>query len=165
MVTFVKKINIKDVVYRVAEAWDDIPSSTITKSWNMLLGNASPTTPASESQNESSDKADTCHALLQQLDSNLTSGEISEWISSDADDPGHQVLSDEDIVREVLQPQHDEVIADLDNEEDQQEENTTVVTHGKAAEMYGVVSESKLFCNGHTYICEVWSAILFAICN
>ena len=37
MIEFVKKINIKDVIYLVADAWDDIPSLTITKSWNKVL--------------------------------------------------------------------------------------------------------------------------------
>ena len=33
----IKSINIKDVVYMSAAAWDDIPAVTLTKSWNKLL--------------------------------------------------------------------------------------------------------------------------------
>ena len=48
---------------------------------------------ASGAVNESS--SHTCDALL---DSNLTVEEIDEWISTDVDAPGHQILSDEDTV-------------------------------------------------------------------
>ena len=51
---------------------------------------------ASGAGNESS--SGTCDALLQQVHSNLTVEEIDEWISTDVDDPGHQILSDEDTV-------------------------------------------------------------------
>ena len=58
---------------RVADTYDDIPSSTLTKSWNMVLGSASHSAllqtetedsieSASGAVNESS--SDTCDALL-----------------------------------------------------------------------------------------------------
>ena len=37
MITFVKKINVKDAIYMTAVAWDDIPSFTLSKSWLKLL--------------------------------------------------------------------------------------------------------------------------------
>jgi len=37
MVEFAKSVNLKDVVYMVASAWEDIPASTFKKSWNKLL--------------------------------------------------------------------------------------------------------------------------------
>ena len=91
--------------YMVADAWDDIPSLTITKSWIKVLHSSH----LSESEveisgdsagsSESTDEIDSCSTLLQQLDNNLT----DEWISADGEDPGHQVFSDEDIIREVTQ--------------------------------------------------------------
>ena len=33
----IKGINMKDVVYMSAAAWDDIPSLNLTRSWNKLL--------------------------------------------------------------------------------------------------------------------------------
>ena len=38
IVDCVKKINIKDMVYTIATAWDDIPALTRVKSWHNLLG-------------------------------------------------------------------------------------------------------------------------------
>ena len=37
IIQFVKQINMKDVVYMTAAAWDDIPPLTIARSWNKLL--------------------------------------------------------------------------------------------------------------------------------
>ena len=34
IVEFVKQINMKDVVYMIAGAWEDISSSTLRKSWD-----------------------------------------------------------------------------------------------------------------------------------
>ena len=37
VIQFVKQVNIKDVVYMSATAWDDLLLLTLTKSWNKLL--------------------------------------------------------------------------------------------------------------------------------
>ncbi len=37
MFAALKGINMKHVVYMSAEAWDDVPSTTLLKSWNKLL--------------------------------------------------------------------------------------------------------------------------------
>ena len=34
---FWKKLNIKDVMFMVAKAWNDVPDTTIQASWNKLL--------------------------------------------------------------------------------------------------------------------------------
>ena len=44
---FCKKINIKDVVYMSAAAWDDIPPETPTRSWCKLLQTDNGTTALS----------------------------------------------------------------------------------------------------------------------
>ena len=37
IIEFVKKINMKDIVYMIAAAWDDISPLTLTKSWKKTL--------------------------------------------------------------------------------------------------------------------------------
>ena len=37
VVEFWKKLNIKDAMFMIAKAWNDIPESTIQTSWNKLL--------------------------------------------------------------------------------------------------------------------------------
>lgn len=49
----VKDIKIKDVVYMCADAWDNIPAETLTRSWNKLL--ASEKTTDSDKQPEGTD--------------------------------------------------------------------------------------------------------------
>ena len=45
IVQFVKQINMKDVVYMAAAVWEDIPTLTLTKSWNKLLNTPGSTSP------------------------------------------------------------------------------------------------------------------------
>ena len=91
MVTFVKSVNIKDVVYMVGDAWEDVPSSILCKSWFKLLNNNTPSSVNDPcSTNQSSDEP-SCEDLLQQLDSSLTSEDIANWMAIDHDDPGYQL--------------------------------------------------------------------------
>ena len=86
---FVKSINIKDVVYVSAAAWDDIPASTLMKSWNNLLrfqpqsspsddqssSSAAPNNASTEDRSVSlstPDEQTTCELLAEQLNANLT---------------------------------------------------------------------------------------------
>lgn len=57
IIEFVKQINMKDVVYMTAVAWEDIPPLTLTKSWNKLLRTWS-TVKQSTSTSERSASAD-----------------------------------------------------------------------------------------------------------
>lgn len=57
MVTFVKTINIKDVIFMVADAWEDIPPTTLCKSWNKILNSVS--APLSVNEKDSSDDSST----------------------------------------------------------------------------------------------------------
>ena len=40
IIEFVKSINMKDVVYMTAAAWEDISSLTVQNFWNKLLSSA-----------------------------------------------------------------------------------------------------------------------------
>ena len=96
IIQFVKQINMKDVVYMTAAAWQDIPSLTLTKSWNKLLRTA-------EVSVDSGDGSDEVLQLAQQLDSNLETEDVNTWINVDSGDKGYELLSDEDIVKQVTQ--------------------------------------------------------------
>ena len=81
MIEFVKSINS---VFMTAIAWDDLPSSTLTRSWNKLL----PTVDSTHEQSSSDDSnpAVDCEDLACQLDSGLQEEDIREWIDGDSDD-------------------------------------------------------------------------------
>ena len=110
IIQFVKQINMKDVVYMTAAAWEDIPSLTLTKSWNKLLRTA-------EVPVDSGDGSDEVLQLAQQLDSNLETEDVNTWINVDSGDKGYELLSDEDIVKQVTQTNDKE-----DTEEDDGDE-------------------------------------------
>lgn len=138
MVTFVKTINIKDVIYMIADAWENVLSTTLCKSWFKILGsnntpeNDTPesTTP-SESQPDSSDQTESCESLMQQLDSTLTSEDIADWLAVDSSDPGYQFSTDEEIIQQVSQCKHP------DKEEEDEDDTVPLnsVTSREAADM------------------------------
>ena len=137
---FVKSINIKDVVYMSAAAWDDIPASTITKSWNKLLVD-----PSSQCDDQSSTSTDdqshsasaspedqsaslslpgdqtSCEQLAEQLNANFTvddgSIDINAWLNEDSSDPGYQLYSDEEIIEQVTAPVQIDVLPEDDDDE------------------------------------------------
>ena len=103
IIEFCKKINIKDVVYMAAAAWDDVLALTLAKSWRTLMQMGDCTTASSSTdhvEDQISDQSD-CEMLLHQLDSNLQDEDISNWVNGDADDQGYQLLSDEEIIQQV----------------------------------------------------------------
>ena len=128
----IKGINMKDVVYMSASAWDDIPAVTLTRSWNKLL--VSDKTAASNKETEDADSEEqSVESLAKELDHNLSDQEINEWLNEDANDPGYQIFTDEEIVQQVVGPSAEEV-ADLDDDADQDEPDATI-SSGQAADM------------------------------
>lgn len=146
IIEFVKKINMKDVVYMSAAAWEDIPASTLLRSWNKLLRNpsihASSTSEEGESQSNteqsqgtseptatSSDDSGSCESLVRQLDKNLTDEDVTSWLYEDSADPGYQLLSDEDIIDQVTSDQQ------IEESDDDVSEPEDVPTSGEVAVM------------------------------
>ena len=115
----VKQIDMKKVVYMSASAWNDITSSTISNSWHQLLR-------AGSSQDQSTidphEEQISCDSLAVQLDSNLTSEDIDTWLGEDANDPGYQLLTDDEIVQAVT-----EQASDTESDEDEEGEDTVTM--------------------------------------
>ena len=98
---------MKDLVYMTAAAWDDVSSLTVQKFWNKLLSSAKVAHPSSI---ESAENDDEVVELAQQLDSNLETEDVNGWMAVDNNDMGYQLLSDEDIIKEVTQSEEVEDI-------------------------------------------------------
>ena len=130
MIDFVKKINVKDAIYMTADAWDDIPSLTLSKSWLKLLGTGHRITETSDDNAEEQ----TCEELAKQLDNNLSDSDISDWIGADNCDPGYQVLTDQDIVEQVTRT---DTQPSTENDPDSESEDSScdIPTNGEAMEM------------------------------
>lgn len=84
-ITFVKKLNVKDATYLSADAWGDISSLTLSKSWLKVLGTSHDIREVSDDRAQDR----TCEKLAQQIDSNLSNDDITDWIGADGDDPGY----------------------------------------------------------------------------
>lgn len=104
MIAKLKRINVKDVAYWVARAWDDVRASTIAKSWKKLLGDDE------SMETESTDETEETILPLVQLipgceDTSLQ--EIESWMKDD-----DQYETEEEIV--ALVNCHDNEIEDQD---------------------------------------------------
>ena len=133
MIDFVKSISIKDVVYMSAAAWDDIPVLTLAKSWQKLLGGAGQVHDTDEMTSSSEDQSDelTCEELIHRVDCSLSDDNIEKWISGDANNPGYQLLTEEEIVQ---QARNGPASAE-DDESDEDPDEPNIVSNGEAAEM------------------------------
>ena len=120
---FCKKINIKDVIYMSAAAWDISPV-TLTWSWRQKLGQIDGDTTALSTDHELDDTSvsSSCEALLRELDSNLDDSDISNWLNADADDQGYQLLSDSEIIQQVTSQQQEEPPLEDETPEDEVED-------------------------------------------
>ncbi len=97
--TILKAITIKDAVYWIAEAWEEASSDSLRKAWRKLLH---------ESVSEDVSTEDTCpdSSIAETIETagslgSETQEAIAEWMDADIDEPGHQVLDDDEIVAEM----------------------------------------------------------------
>ena len=130
MVEFVKTVTLKDVVHMTALAWENVPATTLTKSWFKLLGSRSLSSADSTPSIEDSQEP-TCEQLLHQVDATLSNDDVSEWLHFDSDDPGYQLLSDADIIQQVTQEEAD----NEDSDEDDSSPTESIPTNGQVCDM------------------------------
>ena len=108
IVDFIKSLTIKDAVYMSAAAWDSVTQSSIAKCWRKL--NLGPEEEAPEGAGDGgTDAASTASSettsdpelteLVRQLPHGqaCTDEEIQEWVDCDRDDPGWEMLNDDEI--------------------------------------------------------------------
>ncbi len=79
-----------------------------------------PTTEQSTSTTESGEDSDDMLSLAQQLDSNFQAEDVETWLNADRNDQGYELLSDEDIVKQVTEGDDPEVTED-ENDDDSEE--------------------------------------------
>ena len=77
---------------------------TLTKSWNKLLRfDTNEQSPSTVEPAESDSTNAEVMELAHQLDSNLEDEDVHDWLKFDSIDKGHQLLSDDDIVKQIIQ--------------------------------------------------------------
>ena len=129
MIEFLKSINIIDVVYMSAAAWEDISTLTLAKSWHKLLGGQNGTEDeTSPCEDQSSEP--TCEELIRQVDNNLSDEDIEQWLGGDVNNPGYQLLSKEEIIQQVRNE-----VAPAEDESNEDPDKPNIPSNGEAAEM------------------------------
>ena len=100
---FLKAINMKHVIEKVAVSWDEISADTIRKSWRKLV-------PLDASENNASSPDDGTNGPqvaeflsdFEQMGQHLTEQDVSEWLEADCYDLDYEHLDDDGIVNYVL---------------------------------------------------------------
>lgn len=94
-----KKINMKDVIFWAAEAWNAVTVSCLRKAWCPLLDITYKNEPTEKKPPE-------LEKFLKKIPgcSDVTSEDVENWIIDDED---HAVTSDQEIVAAVLAPEND----------------------------------------------------------
>lgn len=138
-----KSVNMKDVVYMSAKAYDEIPPSTFVKSWKKLWPNIEDkidqaNTTADEPNNILVNEPDDNAALLHDLRQLPNCGpiveeDVLEWINSEKE-LHNEVLNDDEIAECVIR-QENEKDNDTDAAENEEEDEENKMSHaeGKAA--------------------------------
>ncbi|XP_015606874.2 jerky protein homolog-like, partial [Cephus cinctus] len=142
VVAFAKSLNLKHCCYMRANAWASLTEANLKNAWNKLW-------PASEEMPEE----------FERENSNAEEGGVNEftelfnsipgftdcnhedaenWLNDDADDPGCQILTDDQIVSSVL---HDENIDPEDNDSDENTDASDKPSHGEAFEAFETAME------------------------
>lgn len=95
-----KRIDLKDVIYCLAEAWNSVKESTLEKSWSQLLEETVSETPSEVNGDEISNEE--MSSLIKKLPGceNKQDSEVAEWLNSD---DTHYELTDQEIVEVVLE--------------------------------------------------------------
>lgn len=116
---FLKTVNVKDVVYWLADSWNEVKQETLNKSWNKILK----TPEETENDSDDEDNLPLSH-LIRKLPGceNSNETEVTDWINNDEQ---HEI-TDAAIIEMVNEPAEE-------NEEDETEGTVTVpvMTHSE----------------------------------
>lgn len=118
MISFSKKINLLDCCYMVADAWSQITRENLSRAWNKILGNQ-----------DTVDEDLTLQEIVRLFEElpgfdECDLEDATEWLSSD-NDPGYQILTDNEILLAVQ-------TIDEEREEEGEPEEVSKPTHQQA---------------------------------
>ena len=128
---FAKNLNIKDCIYSVANAWEQIQSISLQKAWNKLLEAQASSIDESRNQepiciNSRPDSELEIERFMETFHDHgfmVTEGVADEWLEGDDNDVGYQELSDDEIISEELGH------ADIESEESSENDENTPPQH------------------------------------
>ena len=133
---FLSTINVKTVIELIAQAWDEVTPETLRKSWRKILFVPREDGPGDDTVHHDDLAADELVALLTGNSFNLGLPDIQEWLDSCVNEPGHEILTDEEICEKVKATVNP---ADDSEAEPDSEEETDLpcsVSHSRAMSMF-----------------------------
>lgn len=101
VLSFLKQMNLKECCHMIADAWDLIERKTLNKACNRAL----------KRENDNSN-TDTNSPILEEINELMTNiqicqeceaDDIKDWLSCDSNDYGFQIMSDDEIIENILQ--------------------------------------------------------------
>ena len=98
----IKKYNIKDAIYNMAEAWNDMKATTLSNAWNKLLVKKDDDPEMFDFEGFEGFEAVDFARLLRDAGEKATEEDIREWIEDNDEVGGHEVLTEEEIVASVV---------------------------------------------------------------
>ena len=96
----IKNYNIKGAMFNIASAWKDVKTTTLTNAWKIFLYAAEDV----EYDFEDFEHNDTCffHRVLRRAGEEVSLDDLREWLEETEGDPGHHVMTDEEIDEDMF---------------------------------------------------------------
>lgn len=142
VISLLKSVNVKDVIYMVADAWDHVTEETIKKSWKKIWPTVCKPKNGAEgdtSQSSENDPDDPTFlvteeqflGMFNQIDgcSNLEMEDIQLWLKDD-NDGGYSAMTDEEIIASCSSTQQED--SDSGEEEGETSNTQPEMTHAAA---------------------------------
>lgn len=141
VLSFFKEINLKECCYMVVDAWDLIERMTLNKAWNRLLNreNENSITNMDDSILEDINEL----TLKLQICQDCDDDDMKEWVTCDSNDQGFQIMSDDEIVENILQINEQQEMQEDETEENLDVENDAGPSHDEA--LYALETALKWF--------------------
>jgi len=123
VLSFLKDFTLKDCCYLINQAWECITESNVYRAWRKIMCNVEPINILNEEATNENSEITELHEIATSL--SYYNGDIEdtiEWLKSDKDEQGFEILNDDEIISKVIQNKSREKI----HHEEENEENEEV---------------------------------------
>ena len=142
LIDFLKSVNMKIVTELIAESWGEIKESTLRKSWRKIMPIQEPAKSEDQTKGQEDGDEDEQEFMheFQELGYSMDENEISTWLNSDSNDPGFQLMTDDEICDHVLSEQ----VPDQEDEPEPEEGESNVCPVSNSMAAHTVRGRKKL---------------------
>ncbi|CAG4934403.1 unnamed protein product [Parnassius apollo] len=130
VLSFFKEMNLKECCYMVVDAWDLIEKKTLNKAWNRVHNRENENLITNMDDSILEDINDLM--LKIQICQDCDEDDMKEWITCDSNDQGFQIMSDDEIVENILQINEQQEMQEDETEENIDIENDAGPSHDEA---------------------------------